>query len=77
MSSTHLCQAPTLYFGSITTLEYFCLTNTHMEKFYEGQEVDLGLPCFHSIATMFLHATVLVIFPLNREIHKNRLSDYM
>lgn len=41
MSNTHLCKSPVLHFGSITTsVEYFCLTNAHMEKFNKGQEVD-------------------------------------
>jgi len=45
MSSTRLCKSPMQYFGSITNLvEYFCLTNAHMEKIHKGQEGDLGLP---------------------------------
>lgn len=77
MSSTRLCKSPVLYSGSITTsVEYFCLTNEHMEKLNQGQEVDQGLPRFHNSARMLLYSTISAKIPL-RGSHKPRLSDYM
>lgn len=74
MSSIHLYKFPVLYFGSITTsVEYFCLTNAHMEKLNK-QGVDQGLPRFHNSARMLLYSTISVIIPL-RGSHKTRLSD--
>lgn len=64
-----------LYFGSMkTSVEYFCLTNTHMEKLNKGQEGDQGLPRFHNSARMLFYSTVFAIIPL-RGSHKTRLSD--